>query len=163
MSFKQSGAFMYRALFRAVFSLIMAATGVAHAADVSGRLYEDRAPAPAKDGDFNLAGDTVFGWQTGTITGNVNLNDHALTMQTGGGNPTTFSGVLSGTGSFHWLGGTNGTWLTTPSYLNGEKANTLTGTFTLEQGMLVLAKLSGVDAIAGPLVVGGTASAILQW
>src|SRR4051812_19429158 len=115
MTFKQSRAVMRRAMSGVVFLLMIAVAGVARAADVSGGLYDNRSPAPAREGDFNLTGDTIFGWQTGTVTGSVNVNDHALTMQTGGGNPSTFSGIISGTGSFHWHGGTNGKWLTTPS------------------------------------------------
>ena len=114
--------------------------------------------------NYNVVSNTVFGWKTGTISGNVNLNTNNFTMDTGGGNVARFSGSISGAGNFTWNGGGNGVgWQTTASYLSGASANTLSGTFTVSLGTLALAKTAGVDAIAGPLAIGGGANqAILR-
>jgi len=136
--------------------VVLAASAGAATINASGGYYEDSStPFPSRSSNFNLVGDTWFGWQTGTITGNVNLNGYNFDMETGGGNVTQFSGIISGSGDFQWWGGGIGGWQTTASFLSGSSANTLSGTFALEQGTLALAKSSGITAIAGPLVIGG--------
>jgi hexosaminidase len=124
--------------------------------DILGGYYNDSStPFPARDSDFNLVGDAWFGWKADTIAGNLNLNQYDFQMQTGGGNVTTFNGALAGTGDFQWFGGGIGSWETTPSFLSGSAANTLSGSFTVAQGTLALNKPSGTNAIAGPLIIGG--------
>ena len=58
-----------------------------------------------KGGKYKLVGDTTFGWRTGTLTGNIDLNGHTLVMDTGGGQPTVFRGAITGKGSLEWCGG----------------------------------------------------------
>ncbi len=114
---------------------------------------------------YNLLGNTTFGWQTGTLNGNINLNSFTLTVDTGGGNLTALNGALSGTGRLVWSGGGAGEyWQTLPSFLGGSAANTLSGTLTVWRGTLALAKPTGITAVAGSMVVGGGDNkAILQW
>jgi autotransporter-associated beta strand protein len=123
--------------------------------DVSGEL-ENPNNQYGKDVDYRLVGQTTFGWKIGRLTGNLDLNGHDFTMETGGGNRTVFSGVISGTGSFRWNGGGNAQWQTVPSFLTGKDPNTFTGTLTVLRGTLALAKPAGVSAFAGNrLVLGG--------
>ena len=109
---------------------------------------------------YKLVGDTIFGWRTGTLTGDIDLNGHALVMETGGGNRTVFSGAITGRGSLEWRGG--GVPQVAPSILGGDKPNTFQGAFTLAQGVLDLDKPAGVDAIPGDLVIGAKASALVK-
>ena len=114
--------------------------------------------------NFRLVGDASFGWRVGKFTGDLNLNGHNFTMDTGGGNRTVFSGVISGNGNFTWNGGGNAQWQTTPSFLTGEKPNTFTGTLTILRGTLSLSKPAGVSAFDGRRLVlgGGSNQAIVQ-
>jgi len=105
--------------------------------------------------DYTLVGDTQFGWTRKPFTGDLAIGSHTFTMETGGGNVTVFSGVISGSGRFVWNGGGNAAWQTTASYLKGGQPNTFSGTFTLLRGTLALAKPAGVDALAGDIVLGG--------
>lgn len=85
-------------------------------------------------------------------------------METGGGNRTVFSAVISGERVFDWNGGGNAAWQTTPSFLTGEKPNTFTGVLTILRGTLALAKPEGVSAHAGKQLVlgGGSNQAIVR-
>ena len=58
----------------------------------------------------------------------------------------TFTGVISGTGS---LSVTGGNWVT----LGGSSANTFSGTTTITEGHLMLAKTPGVNAITGDVTL----------
>ena len=58
----------------------------------------------------------------------------------------SFSGVISGTGSLKVIGGN---WVT----LGGSNANTYTGTTTITDGKLILAKTAGVNAIPGDFTI----------
>ena len=60
-----------------------------------------------------------------------------------------FTGSLSGRGGLTIRGGSS-----TRVFLSGTAANTYTGTTTVNGGNLVLKKPAGVNAIAGPLVIG---------
>ena len=131
--------------------------------DVSGQVKRpDQAHGPGAH--VRLTGDTTFGWQRGPITGDLDINGHTFTMETGGGNRTIFSGVISGAGQFVWNGGGNARWQTVPSFLKGDKANTFSGTLTISRGTLALAKGPGVTAHAGKLLVlgGGSNQAIVR-
>jgi len=120
--------------------------------------------AHGKGTHFRLTGDAAFGWQRGPITGDLDINTHTFTMETGGGNRTIFTGVISGTGQFVWNGGGNARWQTVPSFLKGDKANTFSGTLTIKRGTLALAKPPGTAAHAGKLLVlgGGSNQAIVR-
>eukprot|EP00913_Durusdinium_trenchii_P010881 g10210.t1 len=111
-----------------------------------------------------LVGDTSFGWRVGKFTGDLDLNGHNFTMETGGGNRTVFSGVISGKGNFTWNGGGNAQWQTTPSFLTGDRPNTFSGTLTILRGTLALNKPAGVSAVSGARLVlgGGSNQAIIQ-
>ena len=104
---------------------------------------------------YRLTGETTFGWLTKALTGDINLNGHRLVMDTGGGNRTIFSGVLSGTGRLEWQGAGAPSLQTYPSFLRGTKPNTFTGTLVIVRGMLALAKPAGVTAHAGDVILGG--------
>lgn len=60
--------------------------------------------------------------------------------------PFTFSGVVSGTGSLKIIGGN---WVT----LGGSNANTYTGSTTITDGKVILAKTSGVNAFPGNFTI----------
>ena len=69
-----------------------------------------------------------------------------------GGNPFSFSGPISGTGTIEiHAGGQNA-----PLVIDGKAPNTMTGTWSVKSGQVVLAKDPGVDAMGGTIVVGGT-------
>ena len=131
--------------------------------DISGEVKKPNEQY-GSDVRFRLTGDTTFGWQVGKFAGDLNLNGHNFTMETGGGNKTVFSGVVSGKGNFIWNGGGNGQWQTTPSFLTGEKPNTFSGTLTVLRGALSLSKPAGVRAFDGERLVlgGGSNQAIVQ-
>jgi len=114
---------------------------------------------------YKLLGNTTFSWQTGTLNGNIDVNTYTLTVDTGGGNPTSLNGALTGSGNLFWIGGGAGEiWQTLPSYLDGSAANTLSGTVTVSRGTLALSKPAGTAAVAGNIVIGGGDNkAILQW
>ncbi|MEX2213191.1 MAG: GDSL-type esterase/lipase family protein [Phycisphaeraceae bacterium] len=135
----------------------------ADAVEVSG-LIESQTKVAGKMPNYRLIGDTTFDWRVGLVTGDIDLNGHTLTMETGGGNLTTFKGVISGKGSLIWNGGGQDAWQTRPSFLAGDKPNTFTGTLTILRGTLALAKPKGTAALAGKLITlgGGTNQAILQ-
>jgi len=118
----------------------------------------------AQPGVYRLVDDFAFGSGLATVLhGDFDINGHTFTMDTGGGNQTTFTGVISGAGTFVWNGGGNARWQTTPSFLRGDSANTFSGTLILQRGTLALAKPAGVDAVAGNIVIGGGGNqAILQ-
>ncbi len=102
---------------------------------------------------------TTFGWRMGVATPDVDLNGHALTVETGGGNRIELKGAIRGQGSLTWNGGGSENLQTYPGFLAGDKPNTFTGTLTIERGTLALAKPAGVAAFSGKrLIVGGGAN-----
>jgi len=133
---------------------VIALTRVVAALEVSGDIKKPIQTLGAGV-DYILTGDTQFGWTRKHFTGDLAIGAHTFTMETGGGNVTTFSGVISGTGKFVWNGGGNARWQTTASFLKGEKPNAFSGRFTILRGTLALGKPAGVDALAGDLVLGG--------
>ena len=140
-------------------AVLVSAFGVARAVDVSGS-HENPNQEFGAGTNYRLTGDTMFGWRTAVIAGDINLNGHALTMETGGGNQTVFSGAISGSGSLTWVGG--GVPQVCASTLAGDKPNTYSGVTTLAHGELDLDKPAGVDAIPRDLVVGTADSAIIR-
>lgn len=142
---------MNNVLLRAALCLLWLVPSLAGAVDIAGEHLNPNAKF-GKAVPFRLSGDTTFGWQTNVVTGDLDLNGHAFVLDTGGGNYTVLSGVISGRGSVEWNGG--GVPQVGPSVLGGEKPNTYHGRFTLVRGVLDLSKPSGVAAITGPLRVG---------
>lgn len=118
------------------------------------------------DGDagthFNMLGDAALGSSTGSLFGNISVNNAAstLTLDTGG-NATLLLGAMSGAGKLTFQG--NG--VTGVVTLGGSAANSLTGTHTVSKGSLDLAKPDGLNAIAASDVVvgGGNGQAVLHW
>jgi autotransporter-associated beta strand protein len=99
--------------------------------------------------DATLTANATFANATTNI--NVNINGFTFTSDTGGGNPRTLSGLISGTSGTLSLPQRNLT-------IAGTAANTFAGTTvaagssgTLSNDGVVLAKTAGLDAIAGPL------------
>jgi fibronectin-binding autotransporter adhesin len=89
------------------------------------------------------------------VSGAINNGGNLLTIQTTSGN-ATLSGVFSGAGGLTKTGANT-------LILSGGVANTYTGTTTVNAGTLVLAKTAGVNALAGPVIVGdGTGIDTLQ-
>ena len=120
--------------------LAVTAPSLAMAVDVSGEHINPNGKF-GKETKYRLVGDTKFGWQTGTLTGPIDLSGH-----------TVLSGVISGKGSFEWIGGS--VPQVGPSLLSGEQANSYQVLFTLTRGVLDLDKPAGVDAITGNLLIG---------
>ena len=111
--------------------------------------------------NFTIAGNATYGDWGGSpvLSGTTTVNSGVtLTINTGGGNWLGLSGVLAGSGNA--LLQHNYTWA--PITIYGSAANTLSGTWTLENGGILLAKTAGVDAIAGNVIVGTSAKAYLQ-
>ncbi len=80
------------------------------------------------------------------------------TLTIEGANNTTMSGAVSGTGTSGII--KNGTGSLT---LEGGTANTYPGTTTINAGSVILNKTAGVNALAGPVIIGdGTGSDTLQ-
>ncbi len=79
-----------------------------------------------------------------------------LTLGTGGGNTSSLSGVLSGSGTVEFQAGPgHGGFRDSPLTLAGEQPNTLAGTYHVKQGRVGLGKRDGVAALAGRIIVGG--------
>ncbi len=142
-----------------VAALLVVPWAALRGADVHGE-HENPNQAFGQEASYRLDGDTKFGWRTGTLVGDIELNGHAFVIDTGGGNRTVFSGAIVGQGSFEWNGG--GVPQVAPSILSGVKRNAFQGTFTLSRGVLDLDKPAGVDAIHGDLIVGTKGSAVVR-
>ena len=136
-----------------------AISGGLRAADVHGK-YESPNQAFGKGASYKLVGDAEFGWRTGEISGDIDLNGHSLVVETGGGNRTVFSGAITGKGSVEWRGGS--VPQVAPSILSGDRPNTFQGVFKLARGVLDLDKAAGVAAISGDLVIGGQGNAMVK-
>lgn len=83
-----------------------------------------------------------------SITGNVNFVTNAQNIEVNSGSfALTMSGVVSGSVNLTKIGDAQLT-------LSGGSPNTLSGSFTVNQGKVVLSKTAGVNAIAGALIIG---------
>jgi len=143
-----------RAIGLALWAVAAAAASAAGNVEVRGDVQRPN-QTYGEGANYKLVGDATFGWTRKPFTGDVDLNGHRLLMQTGGGNRTIFSGVISGEGRFDWDGGGTAHWQTVPSFLTGKKANTFRGPLTILRGTLALAKPAGVTAVPYDLVLGG--------
>jgi fibronectin-binding autotransporter adhesin len=80
----------------------------------------------------------------------LNLSSAPITLTVGGNNSTTtYSGILSGSGSSFYKTG-SGTMT-----ISGVADNSYTGTTTINNGTLILGKTTGAVAISGPVTMGG--------
>src|SRR5207302_1460676 len=105
-----------------------------------------------------IAGDTEFAHPVGALTAAVINRGFTWKVNTGG-HPGTLSGPISGSGTVEVHAGPEA-----PVVIDGKGANTMTGTWAVKAGRVVLAKEPGVDAMAGTIVVGGAGDpAALAW
>jgi hexosaminidase len=107
-------------------------------------------------GDGNvgvLKGDTEFGYPIGTCTFPVINRDFTLKLNNGG-NPFNFTGPITGSGTVEVHAGS----VNAPLVLDGKVANTMTGTWSIQAGHVVLAKEPGVDAMGSTIIVSGGAN-----
>ena len=106
---------------------------------------------------FVIAG--TAGWSavmspSGPHSGTVTVNKGATWNFGTGGNSSSLTGVITGEGNLVWSGGHSTT-------IGGTAPNTLTGSYAIGGGHIILAKPAGVNAISGPLTL--NASANLRW
>jgi autotransporter-associated beta strand protein len=104
-------------------------------------------------GVYSMGGSDTIGTITGS-GGSVSLGANTLT--TSANTTSTFSGTLGGTGGGLTKSGSGTLELAGPS------ANTHTGTTTVSGGTLQLNKTAGVNAIAGAVSVGSTATLLIS-
>ncbi len=96
-------------------------------------------------------GDTEFAYPVGTLAAPIINRGFTLKLNNGG-NAFAVSGPISGTGTVEMYAG----GLNAPLTLDGKDANTMTGTWAVRAGRVVLAKPPGTDAMLGTILVGGT-------
>jgi Glycosyl hydrolase family 20, catalytic domain/Glycosyl hydrolase family 20, domain 2 len=105
-------------------------------------------------GEGNVAvtkGDTEFAYPIGTCSSPIINRDHTLKLNNGG-NAFNYSGPITGSGTVEiHAGGGNA-----PMVFDGKAANTMSGTWKIAAGHVVLAKEPGIDAMAGTILVGGS-------
>jgi len=115
------------------------------------------AQPPNSSKPLRVAGTFSVSWGY-TYSGSIELtNNGTVNFTTGGGNACTINSAISGTGNI---------FLERNIRLSGTAANTFTGmtTFVYDSYTIQLNKPAGLDAIPGPMVVGGTTyGAIVQW
>lgn len=134
--------------------VVIALPLAAHAVDVSGKTM--KLPKVPADQSLRLISDTTFGYETGIVPNDIDLNGHTLTIDTGGGNRTELAGSITGNGAILWHGGGQDAWQTVPSFFSGKKPNSFTGSLTIDRGTLAFAKPAGTHAFAGgKLILGG--------
>jgi hypothetical protein len=129
--------------------LVVRAINLRLMVEVSGTLHN---PSTAI-GAGNLAvtkGDTTFAYPVGACTFPV-INRGFTLMIDNGSDPASCSGPISGSGKVEiYAGGINA-----PVTLDGPTPNTMTGTWSVKVGRVVLAKPRGVDALGGTITVAG--------
>jgi hypothetical protein len=104
----------------------------------------------------NMVADTAFVVNVGTCDIDLVTNGHAITFDSGDGNPLCYMGSISGTGEVVLLmGPSRNGFKDAPLRLAGTKSNTTTGKFIARKGRVQLEKPDGVDAISGDVLVGG--------
>jgi lysophospholipase L1-like esterase len=137
---------MIKLISSAVAGFAMACAVTAEGVEVSGKIVNPNTTYPAGT-DFKVTGETLFAfWGPGGVGGDIDLNGNIFEIGCGG-NKVSFSGAVSGTGTFRATGPANLT-------LGGDKPNTFAGPFAFACGSLHLAKPAGVDALPGDLVLG---------
>lgn len=98
-----------------------------------------------------ITGNTEFAYSIGNCSSPIINRDFTLKLNNGG-NPCTFSGPFTGSGTVEiFSSGPNASLV-----LDGKAANTMSGTWSIKTGQVVLAKEAGVDAMGGTIIVGGS-------
>lgn len=110
-------------------------------------------------GDGNVAvltGDTTFAFPKNSCEIRAINKGFTLALHSGGGNPCTYSGPITGTGNVEvQIGARDGKFKDAALVLNGKEPNSIKGAWSVKAGRLVLAKEAGVQAIGGTILVGG--------
>ena len=103
-----------------------------------------------------ITGDTILHGANPSCLNPLVNKGSVLVFDSGGGNPGGYNGPISGTGTVRFLQGpADGKFRDSPFTLGGKEPNTMTGTWQVQAGRLILAKDSGVTAAGGTLIVGG--------
>ena len=116
----------------------------------------------------NLTANASFGWQTGTSSINVSLNNFQFTINNGNGNALNYLGIISGTGAGTVvISGTN-TNVNNPALnpipviFSGTNSNTYNGSTTLLKGILALSRTNAIS-IPGDLIVNNYSKEEIRW
>ena len=107
--------------------------------------------------NFAITGDAALSATISTAgphSGTIAVKKGATWKYGTGGNASVLVGAASGEGNLAWNGGMGTT-------IGGTAPNTLTGTYAVDGGIVILAKPAGVNAVSGPLAV--NAGAKLRW
>ena len=99
-----------------------------------------------------LIGTTQTHWSSGGFSVPLDLNGNSFIIDSGGGNPCSATGTISGTGSVRVNAGGVGTVI-----IGGSTGNTYSGPTVLNNGPINLSKSSG-NALNGPITVQGSMS-----
>jgi hypothetical protein len=103
-----------------------------------------------------LKGDATFAYPMDSCEVPIINKGFTLALNSGGGNPCSYSGPISGTGTVEiHMGAHDSRFRDSPMVLSGKAPNTLKGTWRVKSGRLVLAKEAGVQALGGTIIVGG--------
>jgi hexosaminidase len=108
-------------------------------------------------GSGNVAvtiGDTEFAYPIGACASPLINRNHTLKLNNGG-NPYSFSGPISGSGNVEIYAAKKALLV-----IDGKTSNTMSGTWSIKSGDVVLAKEEGVEAMGGTIVVGGAADQV---
>ncbi|HMF17605.1 MAG TPA: family 20 glycosylhydrolase [Gemmataceae bacterium] len=119
-------------------------------------IVKDPTAVIGRDNVAALKADTTFAYPITNCAIPVINKGFTLSLNSGGGNPCSYSGPITGTGNVEiHMGGRDGRFRDSAMVLNGKAANTIKGTWHVKAGRLVLAKAPGVQAIGGTIIVGG--------
>ncbi len=128
------------------------------AIDVSG--YIANPNAEVGSGNLaNLVGDATFGWQMNVCGIPVLLNGFTFSIDSGGGNPMNYLGVISGNGTVRIVGAA--AWTanhSVPVVLSGSNPMLFSGDTILQIGFLALSKSPEITAVPGRLILGGNSA-----
>jgi hypothetical protein len=119
-------------------------------------VVKDPTAVIGRDNVAALKADTTFAYPITNCAIPVMNKGFTLSLNSGGGNPCSYSGPITGTGNVEiHMGARDGRFRDSAMVLNGKAANTIKGTWHVKAGRLVLAKEPGVQAIGGTIIVGG--------
>ncbi|MBM4070413.1 MAG: hypothetical protein FJ271_15875 [Planctomycetes bacterium] len=119
-------------------------------------VVKDPATAIGEGNVAVLKGDTSFTHPLNDCPTPVINKGFTLALNSGGGNPSSYSGPISGAGKVEiHMGPHGGPFKDSPLVLNGKASNTIKGSWFIKTGRLVLAKETGAQALGGEIIVGG--------
>jgi autotransporter-associated beta strand protein len=103
----------------------------------------------------DLTADGRFGWRTGGCDIDVATNSYVFTLDSGGGNPLNYSGIISGNGSVRLISGQHRSSCCAkePLIISGTNPNTYQGITTIVRGVVELKKSPNTTAIPGDLII----------